>query len=55
MANSYFIFGVKIDFKFTREESGEIIISGVSEKYSGKEDKFSGFAVCPFIGWLYSF
>jgi len=54
-SNSSFIFGVKIDWKFNREESGEVIISGISDRYSDKVDNFSGFAICPFVGWLYSF
>ena len=48
----YLTFGAKIDYKFTREESGRVVVSGISQKYSGKENNFSGFSIAPFIGFL---
>jgi len=49
---NYLTFGIKMDFKFNREESGEVIVAGVSQKYSGTESNFSGFSIAPFIGYL---
>jgi hypothetical protein len=54
-AKSYFTFGFKIDYKFTRDESGKIIIAGISQKYSGSESNFSGLSIAPFIGYMGSF
>jgi len=51
----YLTFGFKMDFKFTREESGEVIIAGVKQRYSGKESDFLGFSIAPFIGYMGSF
>jgi len=55
MQNGYITFGLRMDYKFNREESGEVITSGVSQKYSGKEDNFSGFSIAPFIGYMGSY
>ena len=55
MKNGYLTFGARADYKFTREESGEVITAGISQKYSGKEDKFSGFSIAPFIGFMGSY
>jgi hypothetical protein len=51
----FITFGLKMDYKFTREESGEVIVAGVSEKYSGTESNFTGFSIAPFIGYMGSF
>jgi len=55
MQNGYLTFGVRLDYKFNRKEKGEIITAGISQKYSGDADNFSGFAVCPFIGFMGSY
>jgi hypothetical protein len=47
-----FIFGLKMDFKFTRKEEGEVMVSGYSAKFSDTP-KFFGLSFAPFIGYLY--
>jgi len=51
----FLAFGLRMDFKFNRDESGEVIVAGISQKYSGKESNFFGFSIAPFIGYMGSF
>lgn len=51
----YITFGLKMDIKFSRDESGEIIVAGITQKYSGTESNFIGFSIAPFIGYMGSF
>ena len=51
----YLTFGIRMDFKFNRDESGEVIVAGVSQKYSGNEPNFFGFSIAPFIGYMGSY
>ncbi len=44
-------FGLMMDYKFTRTEKGEVIVSGVSSKFDDSP-KFSGLSITPFIGFL---
>jgi hypothetical protein len=54
MKNGYITFGLRMDYKFTRKESGEVITAGVSQKYSDT-NSFSGFAIAPFVGFMGSY
>ena len=45
-----FIFGIQMDYIFVREESGEFIIGGTSQRYTIKANNFNGFSIAPFLG-----
>ncbi len=47
----YLTFGLMMDYKFTRTEKGEVIVSGVSSKFDDSP-KFSGISITPFIGYM---
>jgi len=51
---TYLTFGLRMDYKFTREESGRIVF-GTWGSYSIEESNFSGFSIAPFIGGMVSF
>ncbi|MDR0300769.1 MAG: hypothetical protein LBI04_00455 [Treponema sp.] len=52
---SYLTFGARIDYKFNRDETVEVVTDGISQEYSGKKTNFSGFAITPSIGYMGSF
>jgi hypothetical protein len=47
-----FIFGIKLDYKFTRTEIGKVVIGGIKSNFNDNPD-FSGISIAPFIGYLY--
>ncbi|MDR0322186.1 MAG: hypothetical protein LBI28_11835 [Treponema sp.] len=48
----YLTFGLRLDCKFTRTETVEINMAGVSERGAVTEPYFLGFSIAPFIGFL---